>query len=115
MRLGYQVLEFYHWKERIQYDHENKEGGLFSNYINTFLKYKQEASGPTDWIQTPDDTQKYIGQYFEKEGVRLDRDKIKKNKGLRALAKLILKSFWERLDNGAKPKTVTFLPRDGGG
>ena len=37
-------------KNPARYDPENKEGGLFANYINTFLKYKQEASGPPDLI-----------------------------------------------------------------
>ena len=112
VRLGYQVLkiyEIYHWKERTHYDHENKEGGLFSNYMNTFLKYKQEASGPQDWIQTPDDTQKYIDQYFEKDGVRLDRAKIKRNKGLRALAKLILNSFWGKFGQRLNLKQSFFF------
>ena len=63
MRLGYRVLkiyEVYHWKETTQYDPETKEGGLFASYINTFLKFKQEASGPPDWVKTPDDVQEYI-------------------------------------------------------
>lgn len=32
--------------------------------------------------------------YYDKEGVRLDYNNIRKNKGLRALAKLMLNSFW---------------------
>ena len=97
VRLGYRVLkiyEVYHWKETTRYDPETKEGGLFASYINTFLKFKQEASGPPDWVKTPDDVQEYINRYFEKEGVSLDGEKIEKNPGLRALAKLCLNSFW---------------------
>ena len=95
--LGYRVLkiyEVYHWKETTQYKPETKEGGVFAFYINTFLKFKQEASDPPDWVKTPDDIQEYIDWYFEKEGVSLDGEKIKKNPGLRALAKLCLNSFW---------------------
>lgn len=47
-----------------------------------------------------DDKQKYIKDYCEKEGIGLDHrgltrlHKIQKNPGLRALAKLMLNSFW---------------------
>jgi aryl carrier-like protein len=44
-------------------------------------------------------TQRYIDDYFEKEGIRLDYEKIVKNPGLRALAKLMLNSFWGNLDS----------------
>ena len=62
VRLGYQVLKIYkvyHWKDTTQYDAETKEGGLLASYISTFLKYKQEASGPPDWIKTPEDRTMY--------------------------------------------------------
>ena len=100
MRLGYRILkiyEVYHWEQTTQYDPETREGGLFANYINTFLKYKQEASGSPDWVQTPEDTRQYIEEYFQKEGVELEEENIEKNPGLRALSKLILNSFWGRL------------------
>ena len=51
--LGYQVLKIfdvYQWNETTQYNHKNKEGRKFASYINIFLKYKQEVSGPLDWI-----------------------------------------------------------------
>ena len=64
-------------EDSTQYDPDTKEGGLFTSYINTFLKYKLEASGPSDWIKTPKDTKEYINPYFEKEGVSLDSEKIK--------------------------------------
>lgn len=95
VRLGYKVIniyEVYHWPETTKYDPTIQDGGLFANYINTFLKFKQEASGPTDWIANEDDAQKYIRDYFYKEGVSLDRANIEKNPGLRALAKLCLNS-----------------------
>ncbi len=86
IRQGYKIqkiYEVYHWNESTHYDPETREGGLFSKYINTFLKFKQEASGSPDWISTPEDTAKYIHDYFEKEGVPLDESNIQKNPGLR--------------------------------
>ena len=37
---------------------------------------------------------KYIHDYYEKEGIQLEYDQIKKNPGLRTLAKLMLNSMW---------------------
>ena len=67
---------------------------LFKEYIDTFLKIKQEASGyPKDCV-TEEQKQHYVDEYFEKSGIHLDLHKIKYNLGLRALAKLMLNSFW---------------------
>ena len=79
-----------------------EKGGLFAQYINTFLKFKQEARGPPNWIKTKSDMNTYIREYAQKEGVSLNQWNITKNPGLRALAKLCLNSFWgkfgQRLD-----------------
>ena len=97
LTLGYivqNIQEVWHFEEVEQYNPETKEGGLFTQYINTFLKLKQEASGwPID-VETEDDKRKYLERYHEREGVQLEYTKIEKNPGLRALAKLMLNSFW---------------------
>jgi len=43
-----------------QYNQETGEGGLFADYINTFLKFKTEASGYPSWVRTPKDEVQYI-------------------------------------------------------
>ena len=94
---GYQIdkiFEVWHFEQVSRYDPLTKTGGLFTEYVNTFLKIKQEASRWPDWCKNEEDKRKYIGLYHEKEGILLDYDKIQKNKGLRALAKLMLNSFW---------------------
>jgi len=88
---GYRVagiFEVWHFEQTEQYDSTSKSGGIFTEYINTFLKMKQEASGWPLWCKTEEDKQMYIKQYYEKEGILLDYGKIKKNPGLRAFAKL---------------------------
>ena len=45
-------------------------------------------------MDTEAQKQKYIQDYFEHEGLRLEYDKIKKNPGLRTLAKMMLNSMW---------------------
>jgi hypothetical protein len=43
-----------------QYDPQSREGGLFVDYINTFLKLKAEASGFPTLVRTPKDEESYI-------------------------------------------------------
>lgn len=46
------ILEIWHWNETSQYDSSSKSGGLFTKYINTALKEKQEASGYPKDVKT---------------------------------------------------------------
>jgi hypothetical protein len=48
------VYEFYEY-QATQYNPETGEGGLFVQYVNTFLKLKAEVSGYPDWVQCPED------------------------------------------------------------
>ena len=74
--------------------HRSGEGGLFADYINTFLKIKQEASGWPSWCKDENTKADYIRSYMEKERIQLDPEKIEHNPGLRALAKSKLTNFW---------------------
>ena len=70
---------------------------------------KQEASGWPSWCNTEDDKQRYIDDYFEKEGIRLDYEKIVKNPGLRALAKLMLNSFWGKFGQRSNLPQIEYV------
>lgn len=88
-----QVLEIWQCDVTV-YDRKSKSGGLFVDYINTFLKMKQEATGwPAECIDD-ESKQAYIKEYLLNEGITLDASKIEKNAGKRSLAKLMLNSFW---------------------
>ena len=87
--LGYQVQYIY----EVWHFHDTCEG-LFRDYVNTWLKIKQEASGWPKGVNTEEDKQDYIQKYFEHEGIQLEYDKIEKNPGLRTLAKMMLNSMW---------------------
>jgi len=52
---GYRILEIYEVYEYqfTQYIPETREGGLFVDYINTFLKFKPEAIGYPGRVRTP--------------------------------------------------------------
>ena len=93
IEMGYEVRDIevvWHWEERALYDKDTRTGGLFTNYIDQFLRLKQEASGYPSWCVTSEDKQRYIEDYFKNEGIRLDPPK---NPGLRSLAKLCLNSM----------------------
>ena len=90
---GYRIVrvyEVYHWPESTQYDPRTGKGGLFSEYVNAFLKVKQESSGWPEWCKTEEDKDAYLSSYERREGIALAREKVKKNPGLRSLAKLCL-------------------------
>ena len=88
--MGYQVTEIYevwHYDKYEQYNSKTKSGGLFTEYINTFLQMKQQADGFPSWVKTEEDKQEYIARYSEKEGIQLTINDIEKNPGIRSLSK----------------------------
>jgi len=89
VELGYQVLyiyEVWHFPETCK--------GLFEDYVNTWLKIKQEASGWPVTVQTEEQKQSYINDYLKQEGIQLEYANIEYNPGLRTLAKMMLNSMW---------------------
>ncbi|KAG5861794.1 hypothetical protein JTB14_003485 [Gonioctena quinquepunctata] len=96
LRKGYIMKEIFEiWEYTIeQYSMERKSGGLFTSMINTFMKLQQEASDFPSYITDPAGREKYIEDYSEREGIKLEYSNITNNPGLRQLAKLILNSFW---------------------
>jgi len=85
-RRSTKIHEVWHFKKR--------QKGLFADYVNTWLKIKQESAGYPAWCNTPDDKTRYVNQYQQKEVISLDPTMIQKNPGRKATAKLMLKSFW---------------------
>ena len=70
-----EILEVYEYQVAC-YDPATGTGGHFVDYIDTFLKLKQEASGYPSWVRTEDDKVRYMDQFHWDEGIRLDRDSI---------------------------------------
>ena len=94
LEMGYQIVkiyEVYHWENTSKFDPSTGSSGLFSGYVNQFLKIKQMASGWPEWCQGDEAKQaQYLANYKEKEGVELEGHLVEKNPGLRSLAKLCL-------------------------
>jgi len=82
------IYEILHYKERTN---------IFSGYINTWLKVKQESSDWPLWCKTETDKNKYIKDYSTHENIILDKNKIDKNDALRFIAKIMLNSFWGKM------------------
>jgi len=91
-----EILEVYEYQVTC-YDPKTGNGGLFADYIDTFFKLKQEASGYPSWVRTEGDKVRYMDQFHRDEGIRLDRDSIGYNVAKRGLAKLCLNSMWGKL------------------
>jgi hypothetical protein len=86
----YEVVEVHEVYEYqvTRYDPQTGDGGLFAQYINTFLKLKAEASGYPNWVQCPADEDRYISEFQASECILLNRDNIGPNPAKRGLAKL---------------------------
>ncbi|XP_063446821.1 uncharacterized protein LOC134726353 [Mytilus trossulus] len=109
---GYRILkiyEIYDFAETKIYDRQTGKGGLFDGYVNLFLKLKQEASGFPSECETEQQKMDYIADYAQKEGILLDYDQIRKNPGLRSLAKICLNSFWGKFGQRLNMKQTTFF------
>lgn len=68
-------------------DPQTGEGGLFAQYIDTFLKLKADASGYPDWVQCPECEDRYISNFYISEGIQLDKDAIRPAPTKRGLGK----------------------------
>jgi hypothetical protein len=92
--MGYSLVDVFEFWEYSVTRFENGEGGPFAEYVNMFLKLKQESSGYPSWVRSEDDEDKYIEDYRRAEGIALDKASISENAGKRTLAKLKLNSMW---------------------
>ena len=111
MEVGYKVVrvhEVWHFDEVMQYDPQTKTGGLFTSYINAFLKLKQEASGWPKWCDT-DLKIDYIIDYERREGIRLDPEAVVRNNGMRAVVKLMLNSFGGKFGQRQNMPRTTYI------
>ena len=97
-------------KKRITIQNK-KQVDLFTEYVNTFLKIKQEASGYPHWVKSDSDQDKYINDYLVNEGILLDKNKIQVNPGLKALSKLLLNSQWGRYAMNTDKNKCKFITK----
>ena len=97
VQLGYTLLKVYEvWQYDTvtKYDPSTGDGGLFAQYMNTFMKIKMEASGYPSHCDTDQEKDKYIERVQAHEGITLCPDDISFNAGRRTVAKLCLNNIW---------------------
>ncbi|XP_035687793.1 uncharacterized protein LOC118423664 isoform X2 [Branchiostoma floridae] len=113
IKVGYKVIKIYE-----VHHFESSPDKLFREYIDTFLKIKQESRGCPEWVTSTsveeglddNDTMSNEVKYFdvhkmypytcyEPKQERSDRTD-EKNPGLHALAKLFLNSFFGKFSRG---------------
>jgi hypothetical protein len=107
------IYEVYHFEESSMYDRSACKGGggggLLADYVNLFLKLKQEVSGFPRECQNEQQKLDYIAKYALNEGIQLDYDAIKRNPGLRSLVTICLNSFWGKFGQRLNMKQSSFL------
>ena len=89
VEMGYTLVrihEVWHFPKR--------QAGLFADYVNTWLKIKQESAGYPSWVTSPEQQRQYVRDYKAREEIDLDPAMVKKNPGRKTTAKLMLNSFW---------------------
>ena len=112
INMGYTIIQIHevlHWKETEMYNPVTKQGGFFTQYINTFLKLKQESSGYPQNVKSEEEKQTYIDQYLDHEGILLEKECIDKNAGLRSLSELALNSFYGKFGQRTNMKKTLFV------
>jgi hypothetical protein len=83
VEMGYKLVEVLAFCEYSDTwcDKGSNSGGLFAEYVNMFLKLKQESSGYPSWVQSEEDKDRCIKEYRRAEGIALDKASISKNAG----------------------------------
>lgn len=101
IEIGYKITKIY---RSLSFE---KTDNLFTGYIQNFLKIKTESAG-----YDGDDIDAYIERYYNSCGVRLDKDKIKKNSGMKLLAKICLNSLWGKFGQNDELPTTAYIKND---
>lgn len=82
---------------------------MFSPYIKTFMKLKQQASGWPSECTTEEKKRKYLDDYKSHEGIELDPAKVEKYPGLRSLNSRRDENFYLLLDSTIRRSAVSIL------
>lgn len=108
IEVGYRIKTVYElWLFKTeQYNPITRTGGIFTEYMNVFIKLKEEA------LMTEDEKTAYIQEFYEKEGVILDKDNIIPNPSYRQISKICLNSLWGKLlDKSLRSQTSNFIEK----
>lgn len=111
LEMGYLIVDTFEiWEYEVEiYDNVTKTGGIFTKYMNTFLKLKQESSGWPHENMSEEQKNQYIESFYNAEGIQLVKENICPNPQSRTLAKNCLNSLWGKfIELETRPKTDVF-------
>lgn len=103
VEFGYRII---HIHKVWHFPEEQPQERLFADYVNTWLKIKQESAGYSGWAKTEEQKQQYIRDYHDKEGITLNPLLVEKKPGCKATVKLMLNSFWGKFGENLHKKTT---------
>ncbi|KAL3117798.1 hypothetical protein niasHT_009844 [Heterodera trifolii] len=105
---GYRVIKLYRVLEYTESDNK-----LFQPYIAEFMAQKIHASGFSSDIKGNEEAeQQFVDECLERFGIKIEKEKMKLNKGKRALAKLALNNLWGRFSMRNFELSKTFITSD---
>ena len=115
VEFGYKILkiyEVYHYKHTTDNTIDpitGKKINIFSDYVRTFMKIKQSASGWPKPDMSEIEKKLYIEEYKMNEGIQLEYDEIMKNPGKRIAAKICMNSLFGKLAQGVQASNTKFI------
>lgn len=90
LRKGYQMIQIYE-----AYHFPSKSDQIFKSYVDEGVAIKMESTGfPQNVEGDVEKEEKFVEDLFKETGIRLNRDKIRKNETRRTIAKLLLNSLY---------------------
>ena len=104
LSVGYTLERVYEalvWKDT--------DDNLFADYINRFLRIKAQASGWPEGVDTDEEKEDYIEDFYRREGIRLVKEEVCKNPGLRTIAKLLLNALYGKFAQRVNMKKCKFV------
>ena len=85
MEKGYRILKIH---EVWHFPEDQQKEGLFTPYVNTWLKYKTEASSWPSHCDTEGKKDEYVSNFQVRVGIKFDN--VAKNPGGKQLSKRML-------------------------
>ena len=87
MEIGYKIMKIH---EVWHFPKDQRKESLSAPYVNSWLKYKTEASGWPKHCDTQEQKEQYVEDFEAKQGIKLEN--IQKNPGRKQVAKSMLNS-----------------------
>ena len=108
----HRIYEIYHYEQTSENtisQFDNTSANLFSEFVKTFMKIKQSASGWPKQNMSEDEKKQYINDYKTFEDITLDYNTIQKNPGKRFSAKICMNSLFGKLGQSGEHRNTKFI------